>query len=192
MNQGVVHESLNLAGLMKLPVVFIIENNGYAFCSSEKRSSATGGSLAQRAEGYGIAWDRCCGDGIYEVRATSHAAIQRAHHESRPTVLEMSTYRYEGFVIADANRLVYRTKAEVMEHITHHDPVKLWAAQLKAEGIVDQDRLNSIYAQAHSEAAEAVAFAKESAYPEAEAIFDHIYWAKDHAEVARPLGRHFF
>jgi pyruvate dehydrogenase E1 component alpha subunit len=92
-NQGAYHESLNLAELFDLPVIYVIENNGYSMGTSQARSSAFGNSLAERAAGYGIAWDTFSGEDMYEVRAHTQAAIERAHNESRPTVLEVKTYR---------------------------------------------------------------------------------------------------
>ncbi len=192
MNQGVVHESFNLAALFNLPVVFIIENNGYAFSMNEARSSATGGSLAQRAEGYGMAWDRISGDSIYEIRAKLWPAMERARHEQRPTVLEISTYRFEGFVIADANKLIYRTRAEVEEHTLHHDPVKLWQSQLEREGAATRQHFTLFKREALAEARDASVYARQSPFPEAKAITEDVYWEIDHATRPKPMGRHFF
>ncbi len=108
-NQGCYHEALNLAELWDLPVIYIIENNGYSMGTSQKRSSAFHESLAKRAEGYGINWDLVDGHNLYEVRAKTQVAIERAHKESRPTILEIDTYRYYGHSIADANHEKYRT-----------------------------------------------------------------------------------
>ena len=84
-NQGVYHESLNLAGLFGLPVVCLIENNGYSMGTSVARSSCFKECLARRAETYDIDWDRC-GDGdMYELRARVWTALERARHERRPT-----------------------------------------------------------------------------------------------------------
>ena len=192
MNQGVVHESFNLAALFNLPVVFIIENNGYAGGTSEARSSATGGSLAQRAEGYGIAWDRLNGDSIYEIRAKMWPAIERARREQRPTVIEMSTYRFEGFVVADANKLIYRTRTEVDEHRLNHDPVKLWRKQLESEGVITGQHLALIKCEAQAEARDAVVYAEQSPFPEVKAITEDVYWEIDNARVKKPSRRHFF
>ena len=192
MNQGVVHESFNLAGLFDLPVIFIIENNGYAMGTSEVRSSATGGSLAQRAEGYGIAWDRLCGDHIYEIRAKMQPALERARREQRPTVLEMSTYRFEGMIVADAMKCVYRSKAEVEEHQLHHDPLKLWKAQLQREGVATCEYLALLKRDIESEARDAVVYAEQSPFPEVKAITEDVYWEVDHAARTKPSGRYFF
>ena len=93
-NQGAFHESLNLAKLFEIPVVYIIENNGYSMGTSQKRSSAQPEYLAQRAEAYNMDWDICDGSDLYEVRAKTHEAMERARNDSQPTLLEIKTYRY--------------------------------------------------------------------------------------------------
>lgn len=191
-NQGVFHESLNLASLFSLPVIYLIENNGYAMGTSVKRSSAIHGSLAQRAAGYKIDWDLINGDSVYEIRAKLQPAIERAYHDQRPTVLELSTYRFEGFTIADANKFKYRTRQEVEERYENHDPLKLWSAQLMSENVVDQDGLKRIKAAALAEARAAAEFAKSSPFLPPAAIMTDIYWEVDHATAAGSTGRHFF
>src|SRR5208283_1395219 len=91
-NQGAVHETFNLAALWDLPVVFIIENNGYSMGTSQRRSSA-GPGLAKRAEAYGMEWDLCNGHELYEVREKTDRMLQVARQKSRPSVLEIITYR---------------------------------------------------------------------------------------------------
>src|SRR6478735_7938055 len=88
-NQGVFYESLNMASLFDLPVIYIIENNQYSMGTSQCRSSAFKNSLAYRADGYNIVWDIIHGWDLYEMRAKLQIAIDRAHNESRPTVIEV-------------------------------------------------------------------------------------------------------
>ena len=87
-NQGPFHESLNLAALLKLPVIYVIENNGYSMGTSQQRSSSFQETLAKRAEGYNMAWDVFKGEDLYEIRAKTQIAIDRAHNDSEPTLLE--------------------------------------------------------------------------------------------------------
>ena len=82
-NQGAVHETYNLAALWDLPVVFVIENNGYSMGTSQRRSSA-GPGLARRAEGYGMAWEICNGHDLYEVREKTDRMLQLARQKSQP------------------------------------------------------------------------------------------------------------
>jgi pyruvate dehydrogenase E1 component alpha subunit len=191
-NQGVFHESLNLAALSRLPVIYLIENNRYAMGTSVQRSSAMKENLAQRAEGYGMAWDLCDGNDLYEIRSKLHPAIERARHEHRPTVIEIATYRFEGFTIADANKFKYRTKQEAEERMLNHDPVKLWAEHLLQQKDADEDELSAIRSEALAEAKEAVEFAKASPYPTKAAILEDVYWEVDHGTSAGKTGRHFF
>jgi len=191
-NQGTFHESLNLAALFRLPVIYLIENNRYAMGMSVQRSSAMQESLAQRAEGYGMEWDLCDGNNLYEIRAKLHPAIERARHEHRPTVIEIATYRFEGWSVADANKYKYRTKQEVEERMLNHDPVKLWAAHLLQQKDADEDELNAIRSEARAEAKESAEFAKASLYPTKAAILEDVYWEVDHDTPAGCTGRHFF
>ncbi len=191
-NQGTFHESLNLASLFSLPVIYLIENNGYAMGTSVKRSSAIKGSLARRAAGYNIEWDLINGDHVYEIRAKLQPAIERACRDQRPTVLEISTYRFEGFSVADANKFKYRTKLEAEDRYKNHDPLKLWATQLMNENVVDQDGIKRIKAVAFAEARAAADFARSSPRLPSAAIMTDIYWEVDNATAAGTMGRHLF
>ena len=191
-NQGTFHESLNLAALFKLPVIYIIENNGYSMGTSQKRSSAFKEVLARRAEAYNIAWDVFFGEDIYEVRAKTQVAIDRAHNESEPTVLEVQTYRYYGHSVADANAKKYRTPEEIEEYKTRHDPIRIWTQHLLTEGAVTESDCEEIDRQAKEEANNAVKFAEESPFPEDSDILTDVYWEVDNHSEAAKYGSYFF
>ncbi len=192
-NQGTFHESLNLAALFNLPVVYIIENNGYSMGTSQERSSAFKSCLAERASGYDIEWELFSGEDIYEVRARTQVAIERAHNESRPTVLEIATYRWLGHSVADSSHSGgYRTKEEIERHQAEHDPVEVWKRNLLAEGIATEAELKKIDKEAFTEAEESAEFAKNSPYPEPESIFEDVYWEVDNKTDSGRSGRHFF
>lgn len=191
-NQGAFHESLNLASLWNLPVIYVIENNGYSMGTSQSRSSAYPSSLAQRAEAYGMDWEVFNGENIYEVRARTKLAIDRAHNESRPTVLEIATYRWEGHSVADANKMKYRTKEEVERFQKEHDPIQIWKRILLEEGVATEEDLIAINKEAQTEAEASAEFAKSSDYPTPESIFEDVYWEVDHQTEAGQTGRHFF
>lgn len=191
-NQGAFHESLNLAALWDLPVIYVIENNGYSMGTSQARSSAYSENLAKRAEGYGMAWDSFVGEDIYDVRARVQVAIDRAHNESKPTLLEIATYRWEGHSVADANKLKYRTKEEVEKYQKQHDPIQVWKRNLLEEGVATEDELKKIDREAQAEAEASAEFAKSSPYPEPESIFEDVYWEVDNKTEAGATGRHFF
>ena len=191
-NQGAYHESLNLAALFELPVVYVIENNGYSMGTSQKRSSAYRGCLAQRAEAYDMEWDLIDGSDVYEVRAKTHIAMERARKESRPTVLEISTYRYYGHSVADANAKKYRSPEEIENYKNNHDPINTFRNRLLQEGVITQEQADAINKEAADEAAAAVAFADASAAPTIESIMDDVYWEVDNKTAAGQTGRHFF
>lgn len=191
-NQGAVHESLNLAALFNLPAIVVIENNGYSMGTSQKRSSAYRDCLAQRAEAYDMAWDLINGEDIYELRAKLHIAMERARKESLPTLLEVQTYRYYGHSVADANAKKYRTPEEIQRYKDEHDPIALWEKKLIAEGLFTAEDAKEIGKEAMAEATEAAEFADASAAPTEEDIMKHVYWETDNDTESSKIGRHFF
>ncbi len=191
-NQGVFHETLNIAALWGLPVVFIIENNGYSMGTSLARSSSIRSCLAERANAYAMDWDIVNGENLYEVRAKTADAIARAREESKPTLLEINTYRYYGHSVADANTKKYRKAEEIEFYKQNHDPIRLWEKQLKAEGVADDEKIAAIDHEARQEAARSVQFAEESPFPELQEIFDDVYFEVDQGSEAGRTGRHFF
>ena len=191
-NQGVYQASLNLASLWNLPVIYIIENNQYSMGTSLERSSAYKTCLAARAEAYNIEWDRFNGENIYEVRAKTWAAIQRARNHSRPTVLQIDTYRYYGHSVSDANAKKYRDPEEVEKYRKFHDPLQLWQARLLEEGVITEPQIGELDTAAQAEAAAAVQFAKTSPLPEPADIFSDVYYEVDRQTPAGRTGRHFF
>ncbi len=192
MNQGVFHETLNLAGLFDIPTVFLVENNGYAMGTSVRRSSAFKDYLAQRAEAYDIEWDLVEGWKMDQLLEKLQIARERALKTSRPTVLEVQTYRYYGFSIADANNKKYRTPEEIEYHKKHRDPLAHWKAQLSQEGILDEAGVKEIQKEAKAEAEAALETALDSPIPQISDIGKHVYWEVDHETPASQQGRYFF
>lgn len=192
-NQGAYHESLNLASLWSLPVIYIIENNRYSMGTSLARSSAVTGCLAERAEGYGIDWDIADGEDIYELRAKLHVAIERAHAESRPTVLEVDTYRYYGHSVADAkHKGGYRTVDEIDQYKDSQDPIRIWRDLIIEEGLITSDEADALDKTTRKEAAAAAKFAEKSDFPTLTNLFEDVYYEVDHQTEAGKTGRHFF
>ncbi|WP_269541796.1 pyruvate dehydrogenase (acetyl-transferring) E1 component subunit alpha [Cerasicoccus fimbriatus] len=178
-NQGAVHEAYNLAGLWDLPVIFIIENNAYSMGTSQARSSAYPECLAQRAEAYGMDWDTVNGNILYDVRAKTYEAIKRAHEESRPTVLEVFTYRYRGHSVADANHEKYRSKDEILDYKENKDPITLTRKQFIEEGVLTEESAKDIDKAAMEEATASAEFADKSPFPPATSILEDTYWSMD-------------
>jgi pyruvate dehydrogenase E1 component alpha subunit len=191
-NQGAFHEALNLAALFQLPVVYIIENNGYSMGTSQKRSSAYKDSLAQRAEAYNMAWDVFLGEDIYEVRTRTNIAIERARKNQQPTLLEIQTYRYYGHSVADANAKKYRPSEEIDDYKNNHDPLQVFGKALIEEEVLTESEIQEIDKAAKEEANAAVAFAEESPLPQESDILTDVYWEVDHQTDAAKNGSHFF
>ena len=188
-NQGAVHEAYNLASLWNLPVVFVIENNGYSMGTSQARSSA--GELAKRAEGYDMAWGQCNGHDVFEVRAMMDKYLTLARETCRPSTVEIDTYRYRGHSVADPDN-TYRTKAEIEEYRNNKDPIQVALHQLLAAGVLTAATADAIDAEARAEAETAAAFADASPYPTVDDIQKDVYWESDHPAERKSEGRLFF
>lgn len=192
-NQGCFSESLNMAALFNLPVIYIIENNRYSMGTSLERSSAVDRCLAQRAEAYGIDWALASGEDVYEVRAVTQKAIERAHHDSKPMVIEFDTYRYYGHSVADANHKGGYRKEEEIEHYKNElDPIRTFKARLIAEKSLTEELYEAIDAEAKAEAAASARFADESPFPTVESVFEDVYFEVDRQTEAGRTGRFFF
>ncbi|NQW99442.1 pyruvate dehydrogenase (acetyl-transferring) E1 component subunit alpha [bacterium] len=191
-NQGAFHESLNIASLFGIPVIYVIENNGYSMGTSQERSSAYSGCLAQRAEAYAIEWDVVDGSDLYEVRAKTQIAMDRARKEQKPTVLEIDTYRYYGHSVADSRAKKYRTPEEIEDYKQNHDPITVFERRLIAEGVLTEELSKAIHQAAKNEAAASAKFADESPAPTIADISTDIYWETDNDTPASKIGRHFF
>ena len=188
-NQGAVHEAYNLASLWQLPVIFVIENNGYSMGTSQERSSA--GALAKRAEGYDMAWGVCDGHDVYEVRATMDHFLRLAREESKPAVVEIRTYRYRGHSVADPDN-TYRSKQEIEEYRRIKDPIQVFQNRLVAERVLDEALIEKIDTEARAEADAAVDFSEASPYPTPDDIQKDVYWEIDNPSERKSQGRLFF
>ncbi len=188
-NQGAVHEAYNLASLWQLPVIFVIENNGYSMGTSQERSSA--GALAKRAEGYDMAWGVCDGHDVYEVRATMDHFLRLAREESKPAVVEIRTYRYRGHSVADPDN-TYRSKQEIEEYRRTKDPIQVFQNRLVAERVLDEALIEKIDTEARAEADAAADFSEASPYPTPDDIQKDVYWEADNPSERKSEGRLFF
>lgn len=192
-NQGCFYESLNMASLFELPVIYVIENNKYSMGTSLERSSVVDKCLAQRAEAFKIDWAQANGEDVYEVRAVTQKAMERAHNESKPTVLEFDTYRYYGHSVADAkHKGGYRQENEIELYKKQHDPIQLFKSRLIKDKVVTEEQYEAIDAEVKAEAAASGKFAEESPIPSEESIFEDVYFEVDRQTEAGRTGRHFF
>ena len=188
-NQGAVHEAYNLAALWDLPVIFVIENNGYSMGTSQARSSA--GELARRAEGYGMAWGSCDAHDLYEVRAFMSGFLEKARNSCKPAVVELRTYRYRGHSVADPDN-TYRVKAEIEEYRKVKDPLQVFQNRLLAEKVLDDALVEKIDAEARAEADVSADFAEASPFPTADDLQKDVYWEADNPSQRKSGGRLFF
>jgi pyruvate dehydrogenase E1 component alpha subunit len=170
-NQGQVYESFNMASLWKLPVVYIVENNQYAMGTSVERASAET-ELHKRGISFEIPGEMVDGMDVLAVKEAGRRALDKARAGGGPTLLEMKTYRYRGHSMSDPAK--YRTKEEVEEVKTQHDPID-HVKRLLAEAGVTEDALKDIDREVRAVVLEAAAFAQESPEPPAEELMQHIY-----------------
>jgi len=168
--QGAVHEAMNLAGLWRLPIVFILENNRYGMGTSVERASAIR-DLCQRAPGYNFSGVACDGMDVLDVREKVGAAVSLARQQFTPTLVEAKTYRYRGHSMSDP--ALYRT-AEEVEQYKHQDPILMLKASLIQEG-AGQPRLEEMDQAAKAEAKQAIEFALSSPEPEAAELAEDVY-----------------
>ena len=189
-NQGAFYESLNLASLWNLPVIYVIENNGYSMGTAEARHSA-GEPLARRGDAFDIDWSVSHGHDLYEVRHTISEALALAHETSRPSVLEIITYRYRGHSVADPDQ-TYRSKEEIEEYKKSKDPINLFQDQLISEGHMTPESALEIDQRAKEEAEASADFAQASPFPEPEELMDDVYWETDNPDEKNSSGTMFF
>ena len=192
-NQGAFHESLNIASLWALPVVYIIENNGYSMGTSQERSSVhPEAGIAVRADGYNMNWAKINGESLFDIREGVKKAMNLARDESKPSLLEIHTYRYQGHSIADANHQKYRSEEEIEAYKKNHDPISLFQSVLIEEGVLTEESVKEIKKAAKEEAKASVDFAEASPFPPAEEIYSDVYWDVDNGTEAGNTGTHFF
>jgi 2-oxoisovalerate dehydrogenase E1 component len=164
-NQGVVHESLNLAAVWKLPVIFLCENNQYALSTATRRTTA-GDSIAARAAPYGVPGVRVDGNDVLAVHEAVRAAATRARAGQGPTLVEAVTYRW-GDHSMRANLPAYRTKDEEREWM-ERDPVARLRASIVDGGHASPLRLKELEESVEVELDRALAFAQASPEPSVE------------------------
>ena len=170
-NQGTFGETLNLAALWRLPVVFMVTNNRFGMGTALERHSAET-DLHRRGEGYGVPGLRCDGMDVVDTHAVLADAIGRAREEHRPVLVEALTYRFRGHSMADPEE--YRTEEQVQEW-RRRDPIAVFAARLAEEGMLDEDERERMDHEAVERVDRAVAFAEASPFPPPASLYDDLY-----------------
>jgi pyruvate dehydrogenase E1 component subunit alpha len=170
-NAGNFGETMNLAALWKLPVLFMVENNLYGMGTSVERHSAQT-DLSKKAEGYGIAGKRVDGMDLIAVRDGVADGIRLAREERRPTILEAFTYRYRGHSAADPE--VYRKREEV-EEWQQRDPIEAFARRCIEAGVLGEREVREVRERAEREVRESVEFADASPEPALDTLYENLY-----------------
>jgi pyruvate dehydrogenase E1 component alpha subunit len=185
-NTGAWHESLNLAGLWDLPIVFLVVNNVYGMGTHVERASAEP-ELYKRASAHRIEGERVDGDDLFAVLEATGRLLERSREQRRPAVLEAMTYRYRGHSVADAG-WSYRSKEEVEEH-ERHDPIDRAADRLIELGVLERGELDDLREQADERVREAVEFADGSDFPDVGSLGEHVYGDEGSAEQVARMTR---
>ena len=170
-NQGQVYESFNMATLWKLPVVYVIENNGYAMGTSIKRGCARSDDLWRRGEPFGIFGEKVDGMDVVAVISAFQRALKTAR-KGHPVLLEMTTYRYRGHSMSDP--ALYRSKEEVDSVKNNNDPIRLLEKRLLDEHSVSQEVLKDMDKRVKACVKEAVTFAQEESLPDESELYTDI------------------
>ena len=171
-NTGAFHEALNMAGLWKLPVVYIIENNRYGMGTALERASAVH-DVYERGAAYNMPRAQCDGQDVFEMRKAVQQAVDRARKESVPTLLEARTYRFMGHSMSDAVSGTYRTKAE-LEEWQKRDPIVLLRVKMQEKGELTEEALKKLDDEIKAEVQDAIDFAEKSPEPPPEALFEDV------------------
>jgi pyruvate dehydrogenase E1 component alpha subunit len=174
-NSGNFGETMNLAALWKLPVVFLVENNLYGMGTSIERHSAVT-DLSRKAEGLGVPGVRVDGMDVLAVREIVSEHVRIAREDRQPTLVEAFTYRFRGHSAADPE--VYRTKEEV-EEWRKKDPIAVFRDRLVTEGVIDEEELDRMDERVEERVMGAVEFADNSPEPALESLYDHLYVVGD-------------
>ena len=170
-NQGMFHESLNMAQLWKLPCIFICENNQYGMGTSQERAMSSR-SIAKKAEAFEMANEFVDGMDVMAVRDATLRAIERARKDGSPTLLEIRAYRYMGHSMSDPGN--YRTRDEIKKY-QERDPIVLFQDSLKEAKVLGDKDFDKIEKEAVEAVEKAVKFADESPLPDESELFTDVY-----------------
>jgi acetoin:2,6-dichlorophenolindophenol oxidoreductase subunit alpha len=170
-NEGAFHESLNMAAIWKLPVVFVCENNQYGMSTSTERSTAVT-RIAQRAVAYDMPGATVDGNDFAAVAQAAAEAVDRARSGQGPSLLECLTYRHRGHSKSDRNR--YRTKEEIEAWIAR-DPIGRFEQTLLSHGLIDDAQIEALVAAVAQEIDSAIDYAKDSPAPELSSLTSFVY-----------------
>ena len=171
-SQGTLHESMNLASIWDLPVIFVCENNRYAE-STPFEYSVAGGSVSNRAEGYGMPGLTVDGQSVLDVFEVAKEAVARARSGEGPTLIEAQTYRYLGHAGHD-DPLTYRSEEEQSFYMDR-DCITSFRRYILDGSFADEDELDNIDLQCQEKIAVSVQYADDSPFPDDEELTKDVY-----------------
>lgn len=172
-NEGAFSESVNMASLWKLPVIFFCENNLYAITTPIGKSHGQT-SIAKRADAYGIPGLAVDGQDVIAVFEATSNAVGRARSGKGPTLIEAKTYRFEEHNEGLHVPIPYRNQGEIEYYQSNRDPLVLYKTNLLERGVLEKE-LSIIEGKVSDEVSEAITFAQESPYPDPSSIYDYMY-----------------
>jgi pyruvate dehydrogenase E1 component alpha subunit len=170
-NQGIFHESLNMAQLWKLPCIYICENNQYGMGTSQERAMSIK-SIASKGDAFGMANEFVDGMDVMAVRGATRRAIERARNEHLPTLLEIRAYRYMGHSMSDPGN--YRTRDEIAKY-QERDPIVLFKDSLKEAGLFTDKDFEKMEKEVAEVVERSVKFADESPLPPEDELLKDVY-----------------
>jgi TPP-dependent pyruvate/acetoin dehydrogenase alpha subunit len=173
LGQGLLYEVMNMASLWSLPVIYVCENNMYNEYTHYRETTA--GEIKARPEAFGILAEVVDGQNVREVYRTSARLVERARQGGGPAFLQCDTYRYHGHYVGDIDRAYYRSKEEEQRWITQRDPLKLHAAWLIEQGMVEDGELREIREEVQAALLSGVEFAMNAPYPAATEVDENVY-----------------
>jgi len=177
-NEGTFHESLNLAGVWKLPVIFVCENNGFGISVPTWQSTSVK-DIGVRGSAYDMPGVTVDGNDVYAVYEAAEAAVDRAKKGEGPTLIECKTYRHLGHWTGDPQP--YRTREEVEDWKQNRDPIAMFRARILEEGGIAAKKLDAIEKAAVKEADEAAEFAINSPEPDPANVLDDVFFVEEAA-----------
>jgi len=173
LNQGAFHESLNMAAIWDLPVIFVVENNKYGMGTAFQRVSAT--KVEERSSAYGIPASVQDGQDVLETYRHFESLIGEVRSGGGPRFVDVRTYRFRGHSMSDPVSGTYRSKAEVSERTQKHDPIKILRDRLFEAGVLTQEALEVMDQETRALVDEAVEFADEAPKPDPSELYTHVY-----------------
>jgi len=171
-NQQNFHEGINMAAILKLPVIFVCENNLYQISLSYSKQQRIK-SVAERAKAYGIPGASVDGQDVLAVYEVAKEAVERARRGEGPSLIEARTYRFRGHFEGDPQ--VYRTKEEIQWWKENKDPIKLFEKVLLEKNILTEKEVSSILEKAKNEVEAAVKFAEEGKLPDKKSLLEDVF-----------------